>query len=146
MEEIYEKQLNLIRNIHSTATIDKEVFRIEETTKSPFIFLDPKNGTIIISGRGTPENSVDFIRPILDFIDEKFANTLSIEGHLILTYYSSSFGKQLLDLFKKLEFLYKRNSNVTCYWYYETGDDEILEEGEDYQRMVRIPFVMIEMP
>jgi hypothetical protein len=146
MEEIYEKQLNMILNIQEKGTSDEKVLRIEGTYRSPFIFLDPKTGRIIIKGTGTPEDPYDFFSPVLNFIDREFANLQSIEVHFMLPYFSSSFGKYLLDLFIKLRTLYKRNIKVTCFWYYDKDDYDALEAGEDFESHIGIPFVMIEIP
>lgn len=146
MEELSKKQLDLIYDIQGNNTINEQVLRIEETAKSPFIYMDPKSGLIIIKGRGIPEDSLEFFRPVFNFLDMKFINNSSIEAHFILIYYNSSFGKPLLDLFKKLEKLYKNNVNVICYWYYDEDDFEILEWGEDFQSITRLPFVLIEIP
>jgi hypothetical protein len=146
MKELSKEQLDLIYNIQEKGTINEQVLRIEETSKSPFIFMDPKSGLLIMKGRGIPDNTVDFFRPVFDFLDMNFVKTTSIEAHFMLIYYTSSFAKPLLDLFKKLEILYKRNINIICYWYYEEDDFEILEWGEDFQSMTRLPFVLIEIP
>ena len=52
MEEMNKKNLDLIDDIMGNDIINEEVLRIEETSKSPFIYMDPKYGLIIIKGRG----------------------------------------------------------------------------------------------
>ena len=144
MEEIYQKNLNLIEDIIASDIKNETVLRIEETSKSPFIYMDPKSGLIILKGRGIPEDSIEFFRPVFNFLEMKFISINSIEAHFILGYHSSSFGKPLGDLFKKLEYLYKRNINIICYWYYDELDEDILQLGEDYEKIIRVPFVMVE--
>jgi len=145
MEEIYKKQLDLIENIISTEAVNEHVLRIEGTCKIPFILLDSIKGIIYMKGAAVMDDSNSIIRQILDFIDKKFANVSSIEGHFMLTYCNSSFGKALLDLFIRLKVLHKRKINVICYWYYDEDDEKQLQEGEDYESCTGLPFVMIEI-
>ncbi len=50
-------------------------------------------------------------------------------------------------MFKKLETVYKKNGEkgVVINWYYEEDDEDMLEAGEDYQSILKIPFKMIEL-
>ena len=144
MEEIHKKNMNLIEDIIASDIKNETVLRIEATCISPFIYMDPNEGIIIIKGEGIPRGSIIFFRPVLDFLDMKFINNSPIEVHFMLLSCSSSFGKPLLDLFKKLEHMYKRNINIICYWYYDELDEDILELGEDYELIIKVPFVMVE--
>ncbi len=144
MEEIHKKNLNLIEDIIASDVKNETVLRIEETLKSPFIYMDPKSGLIIIKGKGLPEDSIEFFRPVFNFLEMEFININSIEAHFMIEYLSSSFGKPLGDLFKKLEYLYKRNINIICYWYYDELDEDILEMGEDFESYIKVPFVLVE--
>ena len=49
--------------------------------------------------------------------------------------------KCLLDIFRKLEPLQKdAKSQVTVTWLYEEDDEDMMEAGEDYQTIVKLPF------
>jgi len=146
MDEFYNKQLNLIHYIQGKESTSEQVLRIEETSKSPFVFMDPKTGLIVIKGRGQMDNPVEFFRPVIEFLDSDFAGLTSIEGHFMLIWMTSSFGKPLTDFFIKIGKLYREKVNVTCYWYYEEDDYDILEKGEDFESFIKVPFIMIEMP
>jgi hypothetical protein len=50
-----------------------------------------------------------------------------------------------LDVFKKLEAIYKAKNEVIINWYYEEDDEDMLEAGEDYESIIRVPFKMIEI-
>jgi hypothetical protein len=50
-----------------------------------------------------------------------------------------------LDLFKKLESIHKGGKEVVINWYYEEDDEDMLEAGEDYQAIIKVPFKMIEI-
>jgi len=152
MHKITNKALDLFESIISKIPANEGVLRIEETSKSPFVFMAPESGIIILRGYvflqrdgepGVP-SSDDFIRPLIRFL-ENFNKIQSIEGHFMLPFFTSSFSKALKDLFINLRYLYKRKINVTCYWYYESEDEDSLGSGEDYESSTGLPFVMIEI-
>jgi len=123
-----------------------ESISIEGTTKTPTIKLDPQTGTIEIKGRSIPENSIEFYRPIVEWLEEyakspQKKTTVNIQ----LEYFNTSSSKCILDIFKKLESLKKARNEVVINWYYEEDDEDMLEAGEDYESIIRVPFKMIEI-
>ncbi len=123
-----------------------ELVNIEGTPKTPTISLNSETGTIEIKGRSIPENSIEFYKPIVDWLDEyakapKEKTVVSIQ----LEYFNTSSSKCILDVFKKLENLKKGKSDVVINWYYEEDDEDMLEAGEDYESIIKVPFKMIEI-
>ncbi|MFP3859406.1 MAG: DUF1987 domain-containing protein [Bacteroidales bacterium] len=123
-----------------------ESISLEGTTKTPTINLDPKKGTIEIKGRSIPENSIEFYRPIVEWLEEyannpKKKTTVNVQ----LEYFNTSSSKCILDIFKKLESIKKARNEVIINWYYEEDDEDMLEAGEDYESIIRVPFKMIEI-
>lgn len=123
-----------------------ESISIEGTTKTPSVKLNPESGVIEIKGRSIPENSIEFYRPIIEWLDEyaKHPNkdtTVNVQ----LEYFNTSSSKCILDIFKKLESLKKARNEVVINWYYEEDDEDMLESGEDYESIIRVPFKMIEI-
>lgn len=118
---------------------------IEGSPKTPSINFDGNEGLFLISGRSIPENSLDFYKPIMEWLDAYIGepkNTTSV--NIKLEYFNTSSSKCLLDVFKKLEVIFKRGQKVGINWYYEADDEDMLEAGEDYQSIIKIPFTMIE--
>jgi tagatose-1,6-bisphosphate aldolase len=63
--------------------------------------------------------------------------------HIQLEYFNTSSSKCLLDILKKLQIVSQNGgSKVKVVWYYEEDDEDMLEAGEDYQAIIRIPFEM----
>jgi hypothetical protein len=115
---------------------------IEATSKTPRIFFDTNRGEFKISGRSIPENSCEFYKPVVDWLDKYTADpcektVLSVT----LDYFNTSTSKMLLDIFKKMEFLHKKNHEVLIEWYYEEDDEDMQESGEDYASIIRAPLV-----
>jgi len=118
-----------------------EDIKIAPTQKTPSVSFT-SNGNLELRGRSIPENSLEFYKPLMDWLDS-YSESASGETsvHVQLEYFNTSSSKCLLDLFKRLESLNK----VVIHWYYEQDDEDMLEAGEDYEAIVNIPFKMIEV-
>lgn len=123
-----------------------ESILIEGTPKTPTIKFDASSGVFEIKGRSIPENSVDFYKPLIDWLDsyKEDPNDKTIVN-IRLEYFNTSSSKCILDVFKKLESIYKAKNEVEVNWYYEEDDEDMLEAGEDYESIIRVPFKMIEI-
>ncbi len=123
-----------------------ESIKIEKTRKTPDVTFNAETGVIQIEGKSIPENSIEFYKPLVDWIDEYGKNPKEkTEVNIKLEYFNTSSSKCILDVFKKLETIFKDEHEVVINWYYEEDDENILEAGEDYQSILKIPFKMIEM-
>ncbi len=123
-----------------------ESISIVGTTKTPTVNFNAETGIIEIKGRSIPENSIEFYKPLVDWL-EAYAETPQklTEVNIELEYFNTSSSKCILDVFKKLEVIYKNRNEVVINWYYEEDDEDMLEAGEDYQSILQIPFKMIEV-
>ncbi|MCB0792990.1 MAG: DUF1987 domain-containing protein [Flavobacteriales bacterium] len=119
---------------------------IEGTTKTPQVDLDPTSGKLDLRGRSIPENSIEFYKPLINWVDE-YARTAQPRTlmHVQLEYFNTSSSKCILDLFKKLEAIRSNGKDVVVHWHYEEDDEDMLEAGEDYQAIINIPFKMIQI-
>ena len=117
--------------------------RIEGTPKTPSVIFDASTGVLEIKGRSIPENSIEFYKPLMDWI-ELYASAPQERSivNIQLEYFNTSSSKCILDLFKKLEAI---NKEIVINWYYEEDDEDMLEAGEDYDAIINIPFKMIEV-
>ncbi len=123
-----------------------EPISIEGTAKTPTVKFDAQTGIMEIKGRSIPENSIEFYKPLVDWLDEygKSAKDLT-QVNIQLEYFNTSSSKCILDVFKKLEAIHKGSNEVIINWYYEEDDEDMLEAGEDYESIIRVPFKMIEI-
>lgn len=118
--------------------------RLEGSPKTPHIDFDPASGLLEIKGRSIPENSIDFYKPLIDWIDGYARSPQSRTAlHVQLEYFNTSSSKCILDVFKKLEAIRAAGNEVTILWHYEEDDEDMLEAGEDYAGIINVPFKMI---
>ena len=117
--------------------------KLEGSAKTPVVDLN-SNGELLLKGRSITENSIEFYKPIVEWID---AYGQSVNSTTVLSvqleYFNTSSSKCILDVFKKLESL--AGTEVSVKWYYEEDDEDMLEAGEDYEAIIDLPFEMIEV-
>ena len=119
---------------------------LEGSPKTPQVNFDPETGLLEIKGRSIPENSIDFYKPLIDWIDHYArAPRQKTALHVQLEYFNTSSSKCILDVFKKLEAIRGSGSEVTVLWHYEQDDEDMLEAGEDYAGIINVPFKMIQI-
>jgi len=122
-----------------------DVINIEATPKTPYVYFDPEKGHIEIRGRSIPENSLEFYKALLEWLDE-YGNAPKPETkvEVQLEYFNTSSSKCILDVFKALEGIHKKGkTEMVIHWYYEEDDEDMLEAGGDYEAIVTVPFEKI---
>jgi hypothetical protein len=123
-----------------------EAIIIEGTSKTPSVKFNSDQGIFEIKGRSIPENAVEFYKPLVDWLDIYKESPLNkTVVNISLEYFNTSSSKCILDVFKKLEAIHKAKHEVEVNWYYEEDDEDMLEAGEDYESIIRIPFKIIEI-
>jgi hypothetical protein len=121
-----------------------EPINIEGTPKTPALKFDPEQGIIEIKGRSIPENSIEFYKPLVDWLEAYAKNPLKkTQVNVQLEYFNTSSSKCILDVFKKLEAIHKAKHDVIINWFYEEDDEDMLEAGQDYESIIRVPFKMV---
>jgi len=118
-----------------------EPFNLPATDKTPSVRFVPKEGTLEISGCSIHENADRFFRPLLEqveaYVRQPARNTVV---RLTLSYFNSSSAKYVLDILKILDEAYASGaSKVAMEWYYEEGDLDMQEAGEDYKGLLEMP-------
>jgi hypothetical protein len=123
-----------------------ESIALEGTPKTPTVNMDGATGIVEIKGRSIPENSIEFYRPLVEWLEDYSKEPQELTTvNIQLEYFNTSSSKCILDVFKKLEAIKKARNEVVINWYYEEDDEDMLEAGEDYESIIRIPFKMIEV-
>lgn len=121
---------------------------ITATPLTPYVMLDVKQGLFEIKGRSSPEVSINFYRPIYEYLEA--AQLGDIEGdftaNFALEYFNTSSTKCLLGILKRLSDFKDKGKHVVVNWYYEEDDEDVLEIGEDLSYFVDIEFNFIPVP
>jgi hypothetical protein len=119
-----------------------EDLKIKGTDRTPKIDSDYKAGVLEFSGRFIPEDAEGTMAPILNWLRAYAENpqkTTTI--NLYIEYFNTVNSKSILLFFKAAEAI----KNTKINWYYEQGDEDMLELGEDFESILSIPFSLIEV-
>lgn len=120
-----------------------EDLKQEGSAKTPEVEFNA-SGELLLKGRSIPENSIEFYKPLIEWIESYSESpNSSTVLNVQLEYFNTSSSKCILDVFKKLESI--TGSEVSVKWYYEEDDEDMLEAGEDYEAIIDLPFEMIEV-
>lgn len=117
--------------------------RIAPAKNSPEIILSP-DGVIRIRGRSIHENVAEFFEPvekwITDYVESPAELTCVDIG---LEYFNSASAKVFIHLLELLKHVTLKNKKYIFNWYYEDGDEDILERGEYFSSVLDAPFNFI---
>jgi hypothetical protein len=122
--------------------------KILSTKGTPEISLDP-DGTIKIIGRSMLENAAEFSEQTEDWINEYICNPAELTSvDIYLEYFNIINFKNYYSLLKKIGSVALKNKKFIINWYYEEGDEDILEKGEYISTALNMPFnfVMVHDP
>ena len=114
-----------------------EILNLKGTEDTPTILLDKKNGILEISGRSLPEDSAEFYKPVIEWINNYAADANpTTEFAFKLEYFNTASSKLILDELSALEEI--KGMKVT--WYFHDDDEDMEEAGQEFSELVEIPF------
>jgi len=117
--------------------------KIESTKNTPEITLNPE-GFISLKGRSMNVNMTEFFKQIEDWID-LYISAPAEETcfDIYLEYLDTTNLNFYITLLKKVELIKLKNKKYIINWYYEEGDEDIAEKGEDISSILNLPFNFI---
>jgi hypothetical protein len=122
-----------------------EVLKFAPTRNTPEIVLNP-DGRIQISGRSIHENAAAFFAPVEEWISSYVNSPANITNvDMALEYFNSASAKIIISLLQKITHVNLQHKKFIINWYYEDGDEDILERGEYIASILDVPvnFIMI---
>jgi hypothetical protein len=113
---------------------------IASTKKTPEIIFKT-NGDLMLSGNSLPANINKFYDPILEWLDELKAKSLSrITITFELDHVNTSSTRMMLQILRKLSKIANGKKNLRIIWSYDDEDKDMLEQGEALQEIINRPF------
>lgn len=118
-----------------------EKLELQATAKTPYVLLNNETGEMIIQGRSIPDNADEFWQPILQWFYAYSTQPKDLTVFIFdMEYFNISSSKPILFLLHKMNDLMEQDEDVKIQWRYPKGDEDMLETGNDYSCMVKIPF------
>lgn len=120
-----------------------EELRILPTKNTPEIILNPE-GIIRIRGRSIHENVTDFFAPVEEWVTGYIVNPADVTCvDMNLEYFNSASAKVFIHLLQKITYVALKHKKFIFNWYYEDGDEDILERGEYFASVLDVPVNLI---
>lgn len=117
---------------------------IEPTNDTPTIILDSEKNHFEISGKSLPEDVNSFYEPVLNWLENYFANPNPSTSILFnLDYLNTASSKSLLSLFLILENAVAAGKEVEVIWQYVEDDEDMFDVGEEYSEIIKVPFKIV---
>ncbi|PLX25047.1 MAG: nuclear pore complex subunit [Salinivirgaceae bacterium] len=128
---------------------------IEETKATPSVILDVDNRKFEIAGCSRPENVREFYMPVINWFESVLEKTDEVKAKLSgdgtvnfdfkLSYFNSASAKFILDILLYINQLHSSGIDIKINWYYEEGDEDMRDVGEELAEMVDFEFKYIMM-
>jgi len=107
---------------------------IKATQYTPAIDFNLETNILSITGKSYPENTFEYYKPIIFWIEEYLKNVKDEEIliNLDLEYLNSSSLKAYFDMFDMLEEANSEGKHIKIKWIYDEDNDISEETGEDF--------------
>ncbi|MFT6747101.1 MAG: hypothetical protein ACJAZ2_001449 [Glaciecola sp.] len=128
-----------------------EALILQSSTSTPDINFDVEKLSFTIQGECRPENVLTYFSPILNWLN-KFKNyginvaepiTDTLVFHFKLAYYNTSSAKFLFNIFEKMKAIQGEGIKVKIMWYYDILDEDLLENGEEFEKILGLDFEFV---
>ncbi len=117
---------------------------IKKRVDAPYVLLDSEEGYGEITGKSYPPDVSSFYNPIIDWFENyKRNNNTEFELNIKLDYVNTASLKLLMDLMYKMEEAVLGGKNILVKWFYPDDDVEMIEIGQEFERLVKIEFLHI---
>ncbi len=121
-----------------------DVLTIAGTEQTPSIVLNPIESVYMISGRSLPEDSAEFYRPVIKWLEAFKASTYeSIHFVIRLDYFNTSSSKMILDILQRMKQIKLAGKEARVLWYFQEDDEDMQESGQEFAELVDVSFEFI---
>lgn len=118
---------------------------LEPTRNTPEICFSP-DGKIRIRGRSIHENVDEFYKPSLKWVEQYLLDPADITYiDIQLEYFNSASAKYIIQLLQRFQRVTLKDKKFFINWFYDEGDEDILERGEYFASVLDIDFNFIEI-
>lgn len=124
---------------------------IKETEFSPEITFDTKAYKFCIAGESRPEDAGKLFGSVLKWLEEFSAELKNeknkspeLKFEFKLLYFNTVSAKYILEILRNLQIAYNDGAPVKILWYYKAKDEDIKEAGEEFARLISLPFEFVQ--
>lgn len=114
---------------------------IEATNYSPLVEFYP-DGKMVIRGRSILDDTLSFYKPLLELITQCNSSKFFIEMNIELMNTNSL--KHILKILSEIK-RHFGSENCEIHWYYEKGDEDMIDIGKFFETILQKSFHFYEM-
>lgn len=119
-----------------------EKLEIPAGIDTPYVCLNANTGVCELTGKSYPDDIAEFYGHIVDWFEEYvYSGKKDLSINMKLTYYNSSSQKIYIDIFEKL--IAAENFISVVYWHYAEDDEDMLDAGQEFTKLVEIPIEFV---
>lgn len=127
---------------------------IKGTEYSPQITFNPKSQKFEISGESRPEDAGKLYGLVMRWLEEYLTlrkkeaankNSPQIKFEFYLAYFNTVSAKYVLEILRILQHHHSDGLGILVSWYFAEKDEDMKESGEEFARLVKIPFEFIQL-
>lgn len=98
-------------------------------------------GIIRIRGRSIHENVIEYFAPVEEWITLYIQSPAEVTCvDMNLEYFNSASAKVFIHILQKITYVTLKHKKFIFNWYFEEGDEDILERGEYFASVLDVPF------
>jgi glutaredoxin len=121
-----------------------KILKIKQTSTSPKVILDEKNGIFSFCGNCYPENAIKFFDPILTWLKDyaqkpRLFNIFEFKFKFL----STASQKEIIKIMSTIENI-ATSSTVIVKWYFEKNNDDSLEFAIEFSKLFNLDFNIVE--
>ncbi len=120
-------------------------FFLKGSEETPTISLNADTGIMEISESSYPEYTNEIYNPVLEWLEDYTAEpNKKLTFNFRLDYFNTSTSfrfQQIINLLN--DYHANKEGNVTVNWFYQDGDIDMLENGEDYAKDAKMAFNLL---
>ncbi|MDR2963400.1 MAG: DUF1987 domain-containing protein [Bacteroidales bacterium] len=118
---------------------------IQATEETPAVDYNIETGVFKLTGRSLPENAIDFYAPILAWSEQLLSESepQPYIFEFFFEYFNTASSKQIVKMLLMMEKFIDKHTLIVR-WMYEPEDTDMLNMGEQYSKILKLPFELIE--
>ncbi len=129
---------------------------VKSTEYSPKVTFNPEESKFEIAGESRPENAgklygiaMEWLKEYLSSDEAEKKTKSGAKGSQLLfefnlMYFNTVSAKYILEILRLLHFSYSKGFDIKVQWHYKVKDEDMKESGEEFSRLVNIPFEFIQ--
>lgn len=122
-----------------------ESLYIAASNYTPEVNFNIEKNIFCISGKSLPPDALDFYKPILEWVETFFNSDqvpIDMALEFKLEYYNTASSKQIAKLFLLIRDSLAKDLVTICWYYYE-DDYDMLDSGQQYEKLIGLNFKYI---